>query len=178
MFLLVIFILNLLIIAIAAHSINQMCSISSHRWDSLAIFRWWWQLQCSLPVFLCCPPFCPLSCFHCCPPFYLLPVEAKLSSYPFGVATHPIITASITHTNANHHRHRRYQFTNAIYIINGDSKNLTTVYIYNATTESWSAQTTSTKPAPSGGPQFDSIMIPTSFVSLFPSSSLWMLMLM
>ncbi|KIJ96613.1 hypothetical protein K443DRAFT_280882 [Laccaria amethystina LaAM-08-1] len=51
------------------------------------------------------------------------------------------------------------QFTNAIYVINGDSKNPSTVYIYDATAKSWSAQTTSTTPATSGGPQFD----PTNF---------------
>lgn len=51
------------------------------------------------------------------------------------------------------------QFTNAIYVINGDSKNPTTVYIYDAMAKSWSAQMTTTTPATSGGPQFD----PTNF---------------
>lgn len=47
------------------------------------------------------------------------------------------------------------QYTNAIYVINADSKNPLTSYIYDATTKSWSAQTTTTKRAFGGGPPFD-----------------------
>ena len=45
---LVIFVPQLITIAVAAHLINQTCSVSSHRWDSLAIFGRWWRLWCSL----------------------------------------------------------------------------------------------------------------------------------
>ncbi|EDR01466.1 uncharacterized protein LACBIDRAFT_310848 [Laccaria bicolor S238N-H82] len=59
------------------------------------------------------------------------------------------------------------QYTNAIYVINGDSKNPFTIYIYDATAKSWSAQNTTTKRVSGGNPQFDPTNMPIPTRSFF-----------
>ena len=134
-----------------------------------------------LAVFPCPPPFFPLSRFLCCPPLYVTPVEATVSCYSFGVVTHPISTAPVLMLT--------------IIVIVGTS--LPTPSTSSTATQKTRPPSTSTTQPPNHGPpkpppprpplQVDpnsiqltlvgsSIMIPTSFVRLFPSPSPDMLM--
>ena len=119
-------------------------------------------------------PFFPLSRFLCCPPFYVTLVEATLSSYPFGVVTHPISTAPVLMLT--------------IIVIVGTS--LPTPSTSSTATQKTRPPCTSTTQPPNHGPPKQlpplpplrvdpnstqltlvgsSIMIPTYFVRLFPS---------
>ena len=154
---------------------NVQCFLSQVRfpprnfWTVVATFM--------LVARLSMSPFFPLSRFLCCPPFYVTPVEATVSCYSFGVVTRPISTAPVLMLT--------------IIVIVGTS--LPTPSTSSTATQKTQPPSTSTTQPPNHGPPKQprprpplrvdpnstqltlvgsSIMIPMSFVRLFPSPSL------
>jgi hypothetical protein len=89
--------------------------------------------------------FCFFSANHFSSPFDQVNVQCFL----------PRVCVLLAIYQACTHSDFEGQYTNAINVINGDSKNISTIYIYDTTAKSWSAQTTTTKGVSGGGLQFD-----------------------